>query len=411
MIFRSYFKEIEEELKKPLITALVGLRQVGKTTLLNYAYEKVKDEGIFLSLDDVTILNHFENDIEFFIEQYVKNYEYIFIDEIQYSKTSGQKLKYIYDKYKKKIMISGSSLPELSIHSLSYLVGRVTVIQVFPLSFKEFLGYKSPQKLNILSSMRKPNQLELLRIEFEQYLMYGGYPYVVLQESRSEKIKALENIVNSYLLKEIREILNFENSIQFENVLKRLALSDGSILNKSNVSQELGINRVTLYKILDILYLTAILYQVQPFLSNKIKEIVKSSKTYICDLGFKNTLINNFNELDLRQDKGEIYESFVLSSLLSMNFTPQFWNFKNESEVDFVLNRNDVIIGIECKSRLNSNTLTHSMKKFISKYSPRLFIVFNSSLYSSQIIKDTEVIFTPYENIFSLGDRLKEILY
>ena len=411
MIERKYFKIIEKELKKPIITALIGLRQVGKTTILEYAFEKVKNDAIFLNFDKVDLLNSFDNDIEFFIEEYIRPYKYIFIDEIQYSKTSGKQLKYIFDTFKdKKILISGSSLPEIAIHSLSYLVGRVNIIQVFPVDFREFIKFKLP-KTTIFEKERTYLQLNSVNKYFEEYLRFGGYPEVILQNSQDEKKKVLSNIVNTYLLKEIREILNFENVIDFEKTLKRIALSDGGITNKSNLSSELEINRVTFNKILDILYKTAILYPLQPFLKNKIKEIVKSPKMYLSDLGFKNSMIKNFNEVSLRQDKGAIYENFILGTILNYELTPKFWNFKNEHEIDFVLEGNDIIYGLEIKSSLKDDNITTSMKKFIETYMPKELIVFNSKINSVRKLNKTKIIFTSHLNIFNQLDKIKKEIY
>lgn len=411
MIKRKYFEIIEKEFKNKQITALVGLRQVGKTTILEYAYEKVKSESIFLRFDNIEILKYFDEDINFFIEQYIKNYKYIFIDEIQYSKTSGQKLKLIYDTFKdKKIFISGSSLPEIAIHSLSYLVGRVNIIQVFPVDFKEFVEYKDKTKLNLLEKQRTFLQLKLLEKEFEQYLEFGGYPRVILWKEKEDKKKELENIVNTYLLKEIREILNFENVVDFEKSLRRIALTDGSIINKSNISSELEITRVNFTKIIDILSKTAIIYTLEPYLNNKIRELIKSPKLYFADLGFKNYLIKNFNALEFRQDKGAIYESFILMNILNYNIIPKFFNYKNEYEMDFVLEGNDLIFGFEVKSNLKDDNITTSMKKFIDLYSPEEIIVFNERVESIRVIKNTKVTFTSHLNIFNILDRIKKII-
>lgn len=409
MIPRKYFPIIEEELKTNKITALIGLRQVGKTTILEYAFDKVKKESIFISFDNIEILNYFENDIEFFILNYVENYKYIFIDEIQYSKTSGQKLKYIFDKFKsKKILISGSSLPEIAIHSLSYLVGRVNIIQIFPIDFKEFIEFKDKNKLQILEDLRTNSQLRLLKNEFEEYLKFGGYPDVVLAKTIEEKKKILNNLINTYLLKEIREILNFENVFEFEKTLRRIALSDGSIINKSNISAELEISRVTFSKIIEILYQTALIYKLQPFLNNKIKEIIKSPKIYLSDLGIKNSLIKNFNEIELRQDKGQIYENFILSTILNYELTPKFWNLRNEYEVDFILEGNNLIYGIEIKSSLKDDTITHSMKKFIELYKPQELIILNEKQESIREIENTQIIFTNFLNIFTILKKIKK---
>lgn len=412
MINRKYFKIIEKEVKNKQITALVGLRQVGKTTILEHIYEKVKNEAIFLRFDNLEVLKYFNEDIDFFIEQYVKPNKYVFIAEIQYSKNSGQRLKYIYDSFKdKKIFISGSSLPDIAIHSLSYLVGRVNIIQIFPIDFKEFLEYKDKNLIKFFEKERTIKQLDLVKKHFNEYLKFGGYPLVITKEDLNDKIQELNNILNTYLLREIREVLNFDNVLDFEKVLRRTALSDGGIINKSNISAELDINRVSFSKIQDILTKTAILYQLQPFLNNKIKEIVKSPKIYLSDLGFKNILIKNFNEISLRQDKGEIYENFILMNILNYNLNPKFWNYKNEFEIDFVLEGNDKIFGIEVKSALKDDNISTSVKRFIDMYNPVEIIVFNEKIESVRKIKNTKIIFTHHLNIFVFLDKIKKQIF
>ncbi len=408
MINRDYFKIVEKELQNKQITALIGSRQVGKSTLLEYVYEQVKEKSIFLSFDNVEILNLFENNFKLFIEQYIIPYDIIFIDEIQYSKSGGKNLKFIYDKYKKKIFISGSSSPELSINFLQYLVGRVNIIEIFPIKFNEYVEYVSKEKKILLNKIRTCDELKQLDVEFINYLKYGSYPQVLIKKNPQEKERELKNLVNTYLLKEIKEILNYENLFEYENLLKRLALSDGQIMNKSNISAELEINRVKLNKMLEIFNKTFILKTLNPFMTNKIKELIKSPKIYFQDLGFKNSLINNFNSLELRQDKGFIYESFILNSLIREEINIQFWNLKNEYEIDFVYERNAEIYGFEVKSKLSNTNLTNSLKRFIENYSPKEVYIFNENIDAEIKLNKTKIIFTNYLNIFKIIEELNK---
>ena len=138
-----YIERILEEkimryLDKKEIIAIVGPRQCGKTTLMEHVFKKLR-EAKFISFEDREILELFVKDEKAFAELYVKNFNYLFIDEFQYAKEGGKKLKFIFDSYKTKIIISGSSASELSIQSIKYLVGRIFVFNLHPLSFKEFL--------------------------------------------------------------------------------------------------------------------------------------------------------------------------------------------------------------------------------------------------------------------------------
>ena len=408
MIKRKYFEIVEKELNNKQITALIGSRQVGKTTLLENIYEKNKEISIFLTLDNVEVLNLFENELEIFIKRYIEPYNIIFIDEIQYSKNSGKNLKYIYDKYKKKIYVSGSSTPEMAINSLQYLVGRVNIIEIKPISFEEFVRYKRKEDLFLLEDIKKQSNLKLLDLLFEEFLKFGSYPLILTLKNQKEKEKELTNLVNTYLLKEIKEILNFRNLFDFEKLLKRFALSDGGITNKSSFSSELEINRVKFNEMYSTLINTYILNQVQPYYSNKIKELIKSSKIYFSDLGFKNSLIKNFNDLELRQDKGEIYESFILSELKKENFDVFFWNYENRFEVDFCVEKNDNLIGFEIKSNLSSDNLPDSVKKFIDLQNPKEIYIFNNKIDSIREYNGVKIIFTNYINIVPIMKYLKK---
>lgn len=381
LIQRDILPKLEKWIAHKEIIALVGLRQVGKTTLLKEIQKKCKN-SIFISLEDVSILNLFENSIDEFIKIYILPFDYIFIDEVQYSKNSGQRLKFIYDKFEnKKIFISGSSKSELAIHSLSRLVGRVIIFEILPVSFSEFVRFKSKEKYRLLNQDKNSFVFDSLKVLFEEYLQFGGYPEIILEKDETIKKEKLKNIVNTYILKELVEILGYRNSFEFENLIRRLAIQDGGILNKSNLSNELGINRNKIDEMINVLDKTGIIQIIYPYLKNKTKQIVKSPKVYFRDIGFKNSLLNNFNKLNLRQDKGQIYENFVLNALYKNNFSPEFFRIEEENEVDFILEKDGKILGIECKSKLKSMKIPKATKKFIDLYLPDKVLVLNENIY------------------------------
>lgn len=407
IIKRDILDKLKKNLKRKEILALVGSRQVGKTTLMEELKKEISSSYIFLTFENIEILRLFEEDINYFIKKYVKENDYLFIDEFQYAKNGGQKLKFIYDTEKIKIIISGSSQPELAINSLQYLVGRVFIYEIFPISFKEFLRYKSSSESFLLTELSSQKRLINIKQYFNEYLIYGGYPKVILEEKIEDKINVISNLVNSYLLKEIKDILNYKNIYEFENLLKKIAIQDGFILNKNTISQDLGIYNNKLAEMVNILEKTYIIGVTRPFLNNKSKELIKSPKIYLQDLGFKNSLIKNFNELDLKSDKGEIYENFIYNAALKNDTKLNFWNLHNRYEVDFVYEVNGNIYGFEVKSKLKDNTLNKSMKKFISEFGPKQLYIFNENIDSNFNFEGTEIIFTNYLNIFFILDKFK----
>jgi len=391
MIKRDVFKTLELELNKKQITAIVGARQIGKTTAMKYIFDKISKESVFLSFEDKDVLKLFEDNIKLFIEQYVKPYKYIFIDEFQYAKDGGKSLKLIYDMYWKKIFISGSSKPELAIHSLGFLVGRVSIIEMNPLTFTEFVEYKSPEKIMLLEKNRTTSELKQLQAEFEEFILYGGYPQIVIEINFNEKQKLLKNIVQTYLFREIKEVLGYKENYIFENILKRLALQNGKLCKISNLSRDLNVNWNKLSECVNVLIQTGIIIEVKPFFTNKAKELMKTPKIYFSDLGFVNSLINNFNNLNNRSEKGEIYESFVLQEHTKKEIKIKFWN-KQLSEIDFIIEKNDTIIPIEVKSKIKK--IPKAIKIFIEQYKITNAYILNETLDQKTKIDNVTVIAT-----------------
>ena len=402
-IKRFRIEDIEKFTKNRQIIALTGLRQVGKTTILKYFKSKFENSK-YISFDDIKILSLFENDIDKFIEEF-KTFDYLFIDEIQYSKNSGQKLKYIYDKLNIKIFISGSSKSEIAINSLKYLVGRVIIFLILPINFKEYILFKKNESLEKITEFKYLN----LKNDFEKYLTYGGYPDIVLEKDKTKKKEILNSITNTYLLKEIKEILQIKNIFEYELILNHLALNDGAILNKSNLSSDTKINRNKVDEIVQILEKTGIITILRPFLKNRTKELIKSPKVYFTDLGFKNSLIQNFNGLNLRKDKGEIYENFILNSILNYDLKPFFFNLENKYEVDFVIEKNGEIYGFEVKSKLKNDNITNSIRKFCDFFNPKKIYIFNEEITKKITYNKTQIIFTNYLNIFEISQNLSKI--
>lgn len=408
MLFhRELLKDIEKAIIRKEIIALVGARQIGKTTILNYLYEKIKNEkSSFISFNDLEILNLFEKNTPLFIEKYVEDKDYLFIDEIQYSKDSGRILKLIYDSSKIKIFISGSSKSEIAIKSLSYLVGRVFIFNLYPLDLLEIL--KSFNKNSFLfDKLRTNNDFDLIKNDFISYLEFGGYPEVILEKDTNVKVQILKNIKNTYLLKEIKDVLGYRDTSNFENILKFLAINDGKILNKTSISNGFGIHNNKVKEIIDVLEKTSILNILKPFMKNKSKELIKSPKTYFFDLGFKNSILNNFNSPDSRGDKGEIYENFILNALVKSGFEVNYWNYKNLYEMDFVVNSERGLFGFEVKSKLKDSSLSNSVKRFIDENKPNKVFVFCENIEDNKNYQNCEIIFTNYLNIFFIRESLR----
>lgn len=375
-------RELEKDIKKVLddkeIIAIFGPRQCGKSTLINHIL-KTKKNVNSISFDDFKIKLLFENDIDSFIDVHVKPYKTLFIDEVQYVKKSGQKLKYIYDNYKIKIIISGSSSTELSIQSIKYLVGRIFVFNLYPFSFNEFLLSKD----EILYKLYKKNKFgdeinEQLQNYIEEFIIYGGYPRVVLEKNKDKKKLILNNIYNTYLLKEIRDILGLSDNDKLVLLLKALSLQLGNLINYNELSSITGLSYINLQKYLKILEHTYICKRCSTFHSNKRTELVKTPKIYFFDYGFRNICIDNFNYN--RTDKGLLYENLIYIESLKKGIELKYWRKKSGVEVDFINNG----VPIEIKSMPK---ISRSFMQFYLDYKPTLGYILSPKI-SKEITKN-----------------------
>ena len=399
-INRILERDINKYLKTKEILGIVGPRQSGKTTLLKYIYAKLKN-AIFLDFEDRETLELFNEDIKSFVELYVIKYNYLFIDEFQYAKEGGKNLKYIYDYYNIKIIISGSSVSGLSIHGIKYLTGRIFVFNLYPFSFEEFFNYKQPILYSVYLKRELSNPLIKKIIPyFNEFCIFGGYPRVVLANDLKEKEIVLRNIYNTYFLKEIKEILNLQDDHKLTQLVHALATQTGGIVNHNELSSITGFNHKELLNYLNILEKTFITIKIKPFYTNKRKELVKAPKIFFLDNGFRNIILKNFQDIKNRQDKGSLYENFIASELIKTDITPKYWRTKSKAEVDFIIEKNDKVIPIEVKSNLKIPKITKSYASFLEKYNPKNGLILSENLFKN---KDN----LKFRPIFSINNALK----
>jgi predicted AAA+ superfamily ATPase len=386
-------RDLEEEIKKHIksreMIAVVGPRQSGKTTLINNLTKDLKNVNT-VSFDDVKQLKLFEDDVDSFIELNVKGFDFLFIDEVQYAKDSGRKLKYIHDTQKTKVFISGSSSADLSIKSLKYLVGRIFIFKLLPFSFREFLRAKNERLLSLYETRKYGREiLEQLNKHLQEFILYGGYPRVVLEKTKDGKKTILRNIYSTYLLREIKEITELSDNDKLINLMKSLSLQTGNIINYNELSNTTGFPYRELKRYMQILEETYITKRVTTFHTNKRTELVKSPKIYFYDTGFRNTCIDNYTTD--RTDAGALHENLIFSELAKHDITPKYWRTKTGAEVDFILEKTP----IEVKTKLNNTKTTRSLQSFIEKYHPKDAYILSLDHEDKKKTKQTQIKYLP----------------
>jgi len=403
-IKRNLETRIEKYLGSPEIIAIVGPRQAGKTTLLKKICSGLKST-VYLSFEDRQALNLFNENIKDFHLLYLKGAKYLFIDEFQYAREGGKNLKYLYDTYKIKILISGSSSFDLTHQAIKYLVGRIFVFHLYPFDFGEFLLAKnknlhadvflplqeSAREALYSSHPKLPSIAKEILNKFlsyyKEYLIYGGYPRVVLAKEKEEKKEVLKNIFNLYFLREIRDILQLETDFELGRLIKLLALQIGAAVSYNELSQATGLNHTKLLRHIYILEKTFIVQRAAPFYTNKRLEITKAPKVYFYDNGFRNSAINNFQRYDNRTDQGMLNENFVSAALINQEFLLKYWRTKSGAEADFVVEKNEKLYPVEVKASLVKPKIKRGYHSFKEKYSPDKIILLSPGYYSKTIEK------------------------
>ncbi len=408
-IKREILPQLLEHIKRPEITMLIGPRQAGKTTLMQQIQNVLDKQGkktIFLNLDFPEDKAHFislSNFIDFLNTQTPNKHNkhaYVFIDEIQRLENAGLFLKGFYDKQLPyKLIVSGSGSIELKGKIHESLAGRKLVFEIYPLSFKEFINFKTNyQYENNLDKFFKHFSEKAYSL-LNEYLLFGGYPKVAIEQYLNFKIRTLKEIFTSYIQKDIQTLLRIEKTNKFILLLEFLAAYIGRTLNKTELSRHLGISINTLDKYIWYLEQTFIVKKVRPFFSNPKKELIKQPIYYFIDIGLRNWIFNKNSALS--DQDGFVFQNFVFDLFLheqSYQYTDiKYWRTKNKAEVDFILKQGDLICPVEVKNQdLRKLPNLRSLKSFIKKYHPKYAYIVNKSVFQKLKIENTTLFILPY---------------
>ena len=423
---RLMFQKIKRWLDDDDILVLLGARQTGKSTLIyktiyELLIQQINPADIFyFNLDNLsmhTFLKDIPNLLDFLNEFGTKETrKYIFIDEIQRLENCGLFLKQLYDLHLPlKIIVSGSSTLEIRSKIKESFTGRKKVFEVSPLSIIELNQFEKQIDINWelldLKILTQKHQYyaDHLYLLGRHLISFGGFPKVYSRKAIEDKIFELQEIYDSYLQKDIINFLKIPDPEAFNKLLLMLAHQIGNIINIQELTTSLQISRNIVQNYLYNISATYVAQTVLPFFTNKRQEVIKSPKIYFLDNGFRNLLVDNFNNIDLRSDKGSLVENFVFQEMkkqLPFNTNIKFWRTQNMAEVDFILNRSQKIIPIEIKSRLMQPLTGKSFVSFINKYKPKYGFILSENYIDSKRIDDCQIYFLPYHWFLLLFDQV-----
>lgn len=338
--------EIQRILKNTLLQklytgkalVLIGPRQTGKSTLIN---EILKEKGkyLFLNGDDFAIQQELEIPNTVHLKRLIGQDKIVFIDEAQKIKNIGTSAKIIVDQFKDvQLILSGSSAFDLNNEINEPLTGRKWEYNLYPISWQEWQDYKG--------------FLEA-KLQLENRILFGMYPDVINKEGN--EIEVLNHLVNSYLYKDVLALSGIKKPDILQKLTQALALQIGNEVSYNELAQLLGINKETVANYIDVLEKAFVVFRLNPFGKNLRNEIKTNKKIYFYDTGIRNALIANFNPLHLRNDKGALWENFLIAERIKfLSYTKNyaktyFWRTVQQQEIDWIEEKDGKIMAYEFK--------------------------------------------------------------
>lgn len=360
MFVRTIENTIKEKFGSGKAIIVVGARQVGKTTLLK---EILKDkEYLFLDADDPSTRSLLQRPTTEQLRTILGECKYVFLDEAQRIAGIGLTLKIITDQFKDvRLFVSGSSSFDLGNALNEQLTGRKWEYELFPISWEEYE--------NLIGFIKAEQQVE-------NRLLYGFYPDVINNQGKERE--TLKNLVNSYLYRDILAFSDIRKPEILEQLLQAIALQIGNEVNYNELAQLIGVNKITIQKYIDILEKGYIVFRLNSFSRNIRNEIKQNRKIYFYDNGIRNMIIGDFKPLNLRLDKGALWENFLVSERRKQNlykdtFTKMyFWRTLQQQEIDFVEEKEGSILAFEFKWKDKKTKLP---QKFLETYNAVGYVI------------------------------------
>lgn len=371
-----YYKDLTPHIRPNKALIIFGPRQAGKTTLLKDYLDgqKGKIKYKLESGDDIIVQEAIGSQDFAKIKKYAKGYELIAIDEAQKIKNAGWGLKIMVDEIPGiKIIATGSSSFELAGQVGEPLTGRKINLTLYPVSQMELR--------NLYNNYELESRLE-------EFMVYGSYPEVVANDDVDEKRRILNEIVGSYLLKDVLEMERVKGSKVLLDLLRLLAFQVGNEVSLSELGRQLGLDYKTVERYLDLFEKSFIVYNLRGFSRNLRKEITKKSKYYFLDNGVRNAIIANFNPFNLRDDVGALWENFMFMEMIKSGSYKNryanryFWRTWDQKEIDYIEEREGKLFAYEFKW----NDKAKTPKEFLETYPNAEFKTINKENYLDFIL-------------------------
>ena len=353
---------------------LIGPRQVGKTTLLK-TLTKGKNV-LWLDADDSTVRNALGNPNEAMLRVLIGEKTTLVIDEAQRIDNIGLAVKILVDQFKGlQIYVSGSSAFEISNKLNEPLTGRKWELQLFPFTFSELTGNNGYlEEISLL-----PHRL-----------VFGTYPEVVNHANTAKQ--RIQALANSYLYKDVFAIDEIKKSEKFQVLLKSLAFQIGQQVSYNELAKQCGLDVGTVERYIHVLEKAFVIFRVPSFQRNLRNELKKSKKIYFIDNGIRNAVIEMWQPIDSRTDKGALWENFLMSERWKKHHYEQsntkmyFWRTTAQQEIDLIEEENGVLRAYEFK--YSPTKVSKLSSTFLSSYNPTVATTIHSENLFEFLLKE-----------------------
>jgi len=340
-IRRFLLSQIKDFLLPGKVLVLYGPRQVGKTTLANDLLASIPLRSRFVNADELIYREPLSSQNRQRLGEVLGDADLLVIDEAQRVPNIGINLKILIDSFPKSIVIAtGSASFDLANKISEPLTGRTLTFNLYPVSYPEIR-----QTIGAIEA----------RSQLERWLVWGGYPAIVTTENPPLREKLLGELVGAYLYRDILELEGVRRSEKIVDLLRLLAFQIGKEVSIAELATSLALNRQTVERYLDLLEKVFVIFRVVGFSRSLRKEVTKNPRYYFFDNGVRNSLIQNFNPLSLRNDIGQLWENFLMVERRKANQTAgrsvnsYFWRTYDQKEIDCIEEHGGKLYGYEFK--------------------------------------------------------------
>lgn len=369
MIFypRHILPQLEKEIETPEVIVITGMRQVGKTTLLEHLFSLIEvSNKVILDFENPLNRKIFEEENYDAIWNNLaavgidnKTKAYILLDEIQHLPSIGSTVKYLKDHYDVKFILTGSSSYYLKNLFPESMAGRKLIFEVYPLTFSEFLifkGVKPPKPLSFSEKETSKNTIHYKKLIpfYQEYLEYGGFPKVVLQQNIERKKNLLSDIFTSYYENDVKSLADFKDITKLRDLILLLIPRVGSRIEVTKLAASLGVSRETVYSYLSFLEKTYFISLISKFSGSIDRQAAGTQKLFLCDVGMVNYLG--------KASEGQLLEQAVFQTL-HFDHILYFYNKDGASEIDFII---DERIALEVKTSASKRDIDHLKRRIKS---------------------------------------------